>query len=57
MATGRLTRRRVIQTAALAAGGSAIPFVRAAGAAGGVTPKGKMVLAWHTNLAPRWLDP
>ena len=57
MATGRLTRRRVIQTAALAAGGAAIPFVRAAGAAGGVTPKGRMVLAWHTNLAPRWLDP
>ena len=20
-------------------------------------PKGKMMLAWHTNIAPRWLDP
>ena len=22
-----------------------------------VTPQGSMVLAWHTNIAPRWLDP
>ena len=22
-----------------------------------VTPKGKMVLAWHAGLASRWLDP
>jgi ABC-type transport system substrate-binding protein len=52
-----LTRRRVLQTAALAAAGASLPFVRPAGAAGGVTPKGRMVLAWHTNIAPRWLDP
>ena len=58
MATESLTRRRIIQTAALAAGGVAVPFVRAAGAAaGGVVPKGKMALAWHTNIASRWLDP
>jgi peptide/nickel transport system substrate-binding protein len=52
-----LTRRRVLQTAALAAAGASLPFVRPAGAAGGVTPKGHMVLAWHTNIAPRWYDP
>src|SRR6185503_17177091 len=58
MATGSLTRRRVMQVAALAAGGVAMPFVRAAGAAAGrVVPKGKMTLAWHTNIASRWLDP
>ena len=58
MATGWLTRRGVIQIAAVAAGGLTMPFVRAAGAAaGGVVPKGKMTLAWHTNIAPRWLDP
>jgi ABC-type transport system substrate-binding protein len=52
-----LTRRALLQSAALAAGGTAVPFVRAAGAAGIVTPTGKMTLAWHTNIAPRWLDP
>ena len=26
-------------------------------AAATVVPKGKMVLAWHTNIAARWLDP
>jgi peptide/nickel transport system substrate-binding protein len=53
-----LTRRRAIQIAALAAGGAAMPFVRpACAAAGGVVPKGKMTLAWHTNIASRWLDP
>ena len=36
----------------------AAPFVsRTAAAAGEVTPAGKMVLAWHTNIATRWLDP
>jgi peptide/nickel transport system substrate-binding protein len=53
MATASLTRRRVLQTAALTAGALAIPLVRPAGAA----PQGKMVLAWHTNIASRWLDP
>src|ERR1700736_5745229 len=51
------TRRRVLSTAALAA--LAAPFVRSTRAAGTgtVAPKGKMVLAWHTNIAARWLDP
>ena len=57
MATAMLTRRRVLQTAALAASGLAVPFVREAGAATGPAPAGSMVLAWHTNIAPRWLDP
>jgi ABC-type transport system substrate-binding protein len=56
MATRILTRRRVLQNAALMAGGLAAPLVvrpgsRALGAEGGMT------LAWHTNIAPRWLDP
>ncbi len=58
MAEARLTRRRVLQTAAAAAGGLAAgPLVRPAEAAAGVVPQGKMTLAWHTNIAPRWLDP
>jgi peptide/nickel transport system substrate-binding protein len=58
MVTARLTRRRVLQTAALAASGLTIPLLRKAGAAAEtVVPKGTMVLAWHTNIAPRWLDP
>src|SRR5579884_336374 len=58
MTVGRLTRRRILETAAFAAGGLAAgPFVRRAGAADRAVPEGKMVLAWHTNIAPRWLDP
>jgi hypothetical protein len=53
-----VTRRRVLQAAA--AGGLALPLVRTAGAvepAPTVIPRGKMTLAWHTNIASRWLDP
>ena len=57
MARGMLTRRRVLQTAALAASGLAAPLARTAGAATGPAPEGHMVLGWHTNIAPRWLDP
>ena len=58
MTTLGLSRRRVLQTAALTATGLITgPFVRAGGAAEAVVPTGKMVLAWHTNIAPRWLDP
>src|SRR5260370_27495195 len=52
-----LSRRRLLTTAALATTTLAMPFVRGAGAAATVVPKGKMVLAWHTNIAARWLDP
>ena len=52
-----LTRRAVLRTAALATTTLAAPFGRGACAAGKVVPGGSMVLAWHTNIAPRWLDP
>jgi ABC-type transport system substrate-binding protein len=43
-----------LQTAAVST--LAAPLIGHARAAN-VVPKGKMVLAWHTNIAPRWLDP
>src|SRR5262245_37106305 len=53
-----VTRRTVLATAAIGATSLSLPFIRDAGAAaGGVVPKGKMTLAWHTNIASRWLDP
>ena len=54
-----LTRRTVLRTAALATATTALatPFVRSTRVAATVVPKGKMVLAWHTNIAARWLDP
>jgi peptide/nickel transport system substrate-binding protein len=51
------TRRTVLRTAALATTALATPFVRSTRATATVVPKGKMVLAWHTNIAARWLDP
>jgi peptide/nickel transport system substrate-binding protein len=52
-----VTRRTVLRTVGLATTALATPFVRGARAAANVVPGGKMVLAWHTNIAPRWLDP
>ncbi|MBV8132480.1 MAG: ABC transporter substrate-binding protein [Alphaproteobacteria bacterium] len=52
-----VTRRTVLRVAALATTTVATPLVRGARAAGNVVPSGKMVLAWHTNIASRWLDP
>jgi peptide/nickel transport system substrate-binding protein len=53
-----ITRRTVLRTAALATTALARPFVRETRAAGNaVIPGGKLVLAWHTNIAARWLDP
>src|SRR5437016_10203369 len=58
MPNATLTRRTLLRTGGLAATALSLPFVRGArAAAGGVVPKGKMVLAWHTNIASRWLDP
>src|SRR5271169_1434841 len=54
-----LTRRTVLRTVALATTATttlAMPFVRGARGAA-IVPKGKVVLAWHTNIAARWLDP
>ena len=57
MSDDGLTRRSVLRVAGLAATALAAPFFRGARATGNVIPSGKMVLAWHTNIAPRWLDP
>src|SRR5215213_8479116 len=57
MRSTKLTRRTVLATAAFGAAAVSLPFVRAAASAGPVQPQGKMVLAWHTNIASRWLDP
>src|SRR5213079_2784427 len=57
MAAARLTRRRVLQTTAMTAGGLAAPFLWRVGTANAAASSGKIVLAWHTNIASRWLDP
>src|SRR5438067_6741408 len=57
MAAARLTRRRVLQMTAMTAGGLAAPFLWRVGTANAAAPSGKIVLAWHTNIAARWLDP
>ena len=62
MAHGRIkgmapTRRTVVRTAALMTAAGATPFVRSTRAAAAVVPNGKIVLAWHTNITARWLDP
>ena len=44
-------RSTLLRTTALAA-----PSVRVANAAGNDTPSRNMMLAWHTNVALRWLD-
>src|SRR5215472_3373330 len=51
------TRRTVLRAAALATTALAAPFVRHTYAVEKVAPGGSMVLGWHTNIAPRWLDP
>jgi peptide/nickel transport system substrate-binding protein len=51
-----LTRRTVLRTGVTTTA-LAASFVRGACAAARVVPSGSMVLAWHTNIAPRWLDP
>src|ERR1700746_777422 len=54
MTNTRLTRRRVLM---VAGAGIAAPSVRRALAAQNAVADGKMVVAWHTNIASRWLDP
>ena len=51
-----LMRRTVLWTTALATTALAAPFAHRAHAAASVVSSGSMVLAWHTNIAPRWLD-
>src|SRR6185295_5788306 len=52
----RLTRRTVLRTGTLATTVLAVPFIRSSRAEP-VVPQGKLTLAWHTNIAARWLDP
>src|SRR5262249_28370459 len=52
-----LTRRTMLRAAGLAATGLAAPFVRGVRAAGNAVAGGSGVLAWHTNIPSRWLDP
>src|SRR5215467_15409683 len=51
-----VTRRSLLRIAAFGTTALVMPFVRGAAAAGAAAG-GSMVLAWHTNIAPRWLDP
>ena len=48
----RLGRRGI-----LAAGAAALTGLASRSSAAPVTPDGKLTLAWHTNIATRWLDP
>jgi len=57
MVAATVTRRTIVSAAGFGATGLALAFVRGARAAGEAAPSGKMVLAWHTNIAARWLDP
>ena len=52
-----LTRRTVLGAAAASGATVAAPFLRSASSAANVVADGQMVLAWHTNIATRWLDP
>jgi ABC-type transport system substrate-binding protein len=52
-----LTRRTVLRAVGFAATALAAPFIRSARAAGNMVPSGSIVLAWHTNITSRWLDP
>src|SRR6266478_1391603 len=51
-----LTRRTLLKSTALGLT-LPMPFIRRGAAAEAVVPKGKMTLAWHSNIASRWLDP
>jgi ABC-type transport system substrate-binding protein len=51
-----VTRRTVLRTA-LATMALPAPFARRAAAEAAAVPNGKLMLAWHTNIASRWLDP
>jgi peptide/nickel transport system substrate-binding protein len=50
-----LGRRAALTGGAAAVAQIASPYRAARSAT--VTPDGKLTLAWHTNIAPRWLDP
>ena len=52
-----LARRTLLCMGALSTTALDTSVMRSGAAAGDVVANGKMVLAWHTNIAPRWLDP
>src|SRR5437764_10373334 len=52
----RLTRRRVLETAVLGTAAFGMPALGGSRVAEAAA-SGKLVLAWHTNIAARWLDP
>ncbi len=56
MGKTNLTRRRVLQTAAMAST-MATPFLHGARAWAATGSDSHMTLAWHTNISPRWYDP
>ena len=53
----RITWRRRSVLAGGAAALAQSASARHAARAATVVPQGKVTLAWHTNIAPRWLDP
>ena len=57
MGSEGLTRRTVLRSVTLATTALSVPFVRTVHASEKLVPSGSMVLGWHTNIAPRWLDP
>src|ERR1700730_8358174 len=50
------TRRRIL-TAAVGSAVLGLPALGGTGAAFAAAPAGRLVLAWHTNIAARWLEP
>jgi ABC-type transport system substrate-binding protein len=54
---GRLAIGVAVLAGTAALGALAVLAQSAPGGPGKVEPKGSMTLAWHTNIASRWLDP
>ena len=52
-----LRRRGLLAGAGAALAGVACEFDGSQARATPTTPQGKLTLAWHTNIAARWLDP
>ena len=50
------TRRRIL-TAAVGTAVLGLPALGGTRTAFAAAPAGRLVLAWHTNIAARWLDP
>ena len=57
MTNTAMTRRTVLGAALASGATTAASFVRSTRGAANVVAGGRVVLAWHTNIAARWLDP